>query len=381
VNKESAAGLVVFLVAGARPNFMKIAPIYRESRQHAGVACRLIHTGQHYDYEMSQAFFQDLELPEPAVFLKAGSGSHAAQTARIMIAFEKACLADLPGLVIVVGDVNSTLACSLVAKKLLIRVAHVEAGLRSFDRTMPEEINRIVTDAVADDFFVTEESGLENLRREGQPEERIHFVGNVMIDNLFFQLERLRQEREAHFPSFDLKSRLGSYLFLTLHRPSNVDRTETFQEIAAALNEAAERFPILFPMHPRTRKMAKQHGIRLSERVHVLPPLGFRESLYLWKDAEAVLTDSGGLQEETTALGVPCVTLRENTERPVTLSLGTNILAGNRKSSILEALDRALHADRSRFQVPPRWDGQAARRIWEVLLDEGPKDGRSVGPG
>jgi len=375
---ETAAGLVVFLVAGARPNFMKIAPIYREARRRAGVVCRLIHTGQHYDYEMSQTFFQDLELPEPDVFLKAGSGSHAVQTARIMTAFEKVCQSSCPDLVIVVGDVNSTLACSLVAKKLLIRVAHVEAGLRSFDRTMPEEINRIVTDAVADEFFVTEESGVENLRREGRPEERIHFVGNVMIDNLMFQLERLQSDEEARFSTAGLKKRLGTYLFLTLHRPSNVDQAETFQGIAAALNEAAERFPILFPMHPRTRKMVKHHGVRLSERVHVLPPLGFRESLYLWKDAAAVLTDSGGLQEETTALGVPCVTIRENTERPVTLSLGTNILAGNRKSGILQALDRALRADRSRFQVPPKWDGQAARRIWEALLGEDPKAARPV---
>lgn len=362
--------MLVFLVAGARPNFMKIAPIHRQALGLEGVVCRLIHTGQHYDYEMSQAFFQDLDLPEPDVFLDAGSGSHAVQTARVMTAFEKVCEDDRPDLVLVVGDVNSTMACSLVAKKLLIRVAHVEAGLRSFDRTMPEEINRIVTDALADLFFVTEESGVENLLREGQPREQIHFVGNVMIDNLMFQLGRLQPDEEARFPTAGLKKRLGTYLFLTLHRPSNVDQAETFHEIAAALNETAERLPILFPMHPRTRKMVELHGVRLSDRIHVLSPLGFRESLYLWKDAAAVLTDSGGLQEETTALGVPCVTLRENTERPITLQMGANILAGNRKAGILEAVGRALGADRSRFQVPPKWDGQAARRIWDVLLEQ-----------
>jgi UDP-N-acetylglucosamine 2-epimerase (non-hydrolysing) len=346
---------------------MKIAPVYRASMKHPGVDCRIVHTGQHYDQEMSQAFFDDLEIPLPAYFLNAGSGSHAIQTAKIMTTFEEVCMEEKPDWVVVVGDVNSTLACSIVAKKLRIRVAHVEAGLRSFDMTMPEEINRMVTDAITDCFFVTEESGEKNLLKEGKPAGDIHVVGNVMIDNLFYQLAKLKSEDGVRFSTLPLKEQCRPYVFLTLHRPSNVDDRESFEGIAGALNEIAAERPILFPVHPRTKKMMAQFDIRLSDYIHLLPPLGFRESLFLWKDAEVVLTDSGGLQEETTALGVPCVTIRENTERPITVSMGSNLLAGTRPEAILKAYNAAGKKKNSGM-VPPYWDGKTAERIWEILL-------------
>ena len=358
----------VFLIAGARPNFMKIAPIYREALKHNHVQCRIVHTGQHYDYEMSEAFFKDLELPKPDFFLNAGSGSHAVQTAKIMVAFEELCRDEMPDLIIVVGDVNSTLACSVVAKKLLLKVAHVEAGLRSFDLTMPEEINRMVTDAISDYFFVTEESGEANLVQEGKSRDRIHFVGNVMIDNLFHQVAKLNGDMSEHFATAKIKERLGDYAFLTLHRPSNVDTKSGFGEIAEALNLISEKMPILFPVHPRTRKMIDEFDISLSSNISLFSPLSFKESLFIWKDAKVVLTDSGGLQEETTALGIPCVTIRENTERPITIKMGTNILAGTKKESILKAFEEALRKPRNQCKVPPKWDGKAAERIWKILL-------------
>jgi len=318
----------IFLIAGARPNFMKIAPIVRainnpQITQIAQIEYKIVHTGQHYDYEMSQAFFDDLEIPEPDFYLEAGSGSHAEQTAKVMVAFEKVCEDERPDIVVVVGDVNSTLACSVVAKKLMINVAHVEAGLRSFDLSMPEEINRMVTDTLSDYFFVTEESGVENLLKEGKSKERIHFVGHVMIDNLLHQINKLKSEDVSQFGVSELKKNLQRYCFLTLHRPSNVDDKATLTGIVEALNEVSGETPIIFPMHPRTRKMMAEFGIKLNKQVHVLEPLGFRESLFLWKDAVLVMTDSGGLQEETTALGVPCLTIRENTERPITVEIGT----------------------------------------------------------
>jgi UDP-N-acetylglucosamine 2-epimerase (non-hydrolysing) len=364
--------LKVLLVAGARPNFMKIAPLYRAAGRFAGLECLIVHTGQHYDYEMSQAFFDDLELPEPDHFLEAGSGSHAEQTARIMVAFEKVCAAEAPGLVMVVGDVNSTLACSIVAKKLLVPVAHIEAGLRSFDLTMPEEINRMVTDAISDHFFVTEESGRANLLREGKPESAVHLVGHVMVDNLLHQAARLDRLDTSGFATARLKEAHPDYYFLTLHRPANGDDPETLRGIVECLNRIAEDFPIFFPVHPRTGKMLEKFSLSLSDRIHRLPPLGFRESLFLWRDARAVLTDSGGLQEETTALGIPCLTLRENTERPVTMELGTNILAGNRPKGIMAAygkLQESIASERRECRVP-LWDGRAAERIWEVLLPD-----------
>ncbi len=358
----------VLLIAGARPNFMKIAPIYRESLKYDHVECKIVHTGQHYDYDMSEAFFEDLELPEPHFFLNAGSGTHAVQTAKIMVAFEELCQKERPDLLVVVGDVNSTLACSIVAKKLLIDVAHVEAGLRSFDLTMPEEINRIVTDSISDFFFVTEESGMKNLMQEGKPKDCIHLVGNVMIDNLFYQAKKLEKDNESCFPTFELKQQNKDYVFLTLHRPSNVDTKESFEEITFALNQIAAERPIFFPVHPRTRKMMEQFDISFSENIYLLSPLGFKEALFLWKDAALVMTDSGGLQEETTALGVPCITLRENTERPITIKMGTNMLAGTKKESILKAYRKSIKGKGKEYKLPPKWDGRAAMRIWMALI-------------
>jgi UDP-N-acetylglucosamine 2-epimerase (non-hydrolysing) len=356
----------VLLVAGARPNFMKIAPIYRASLRHSSVRCSIVHTGQHYDREMSRTFFEELEIPEPSHSFNVGSGSHAVQTAKIMVAFEEVCQQEAPDLVLVVGDVNSTLACSIAAKKCGITVAHVEAGLRSFDLSMPEEINRMVTDAISDCFFVTEESAAANLLREGKPQEKIHSVGHVMIDNLLYQVERLSGQDLTALPTFSVKQAANPYLFLTLHRPSNVDCRETLEGIAAAINELSAQRTIIFPVHPRTGKMLESFGVKLSEKVILLPPLGYRDALYLWKDAEVVLTDSGGLQEETTALGVPCVTIRDNTERPITVEMGTNVLAGTSTEAILAGYLASL-AKRNSAKIPPLWDGKASERIWRVL--------------
>jgi UDP-N-acetylglucosamine 2-epimerase (non-hydrolysing) len=364
----------LLLIAGARPNFMKIAPIIRALKtqsdpQITQIQYKIVHTGQHYDYEMSKVFFDELEIPQPDYYLGAGSGSHAEQTAKVMVEFEKVCVEENPDVAIVVGDVNSTLACSVTAKKLNIDVAHVEAGLRSGDMTMPEEINRIVTDSIADYLFVTEKSGEDNLLKEGKSKEKIHFVGHVMIDNLLYQLQKLQQEDSSRFESNTLKEKLGRYAFLTLHRPSNVDVKEVLSGIASALIEISQKTPIVFPIHPRTRKMIDEFGIKLSKDVHILEPLGFRESLFLWKDAVMVMTDSGGLQEETTALGVPCITIRENTERPITIEMGTNILAGNKEEDILKSY-RKIMKNPKKGEIPPLWDGKAAKRIVDILMKE-----------
>lgn len=347
---------------------MKIAPLYRESLSLKNVDCKIVHTGQHYDYEMSEAFFTDLELPEPHYFLNAGSGSHAEQTATIMISFEKVCRDEHPDLVIVVGDVNSTLACSIVAKKAWIKVAHVEAGLRSFDMRMPEEINRMVTDAITDYYFVTEQSAVDNLVREGKEPESIHFVGHVMIDNLLHQVNILEGLAPSSFHTFEIKKKYDSYYFLTLHRPSNVDSKETLQEIISALDLVAKDCPVFFPIHPRTKNMLDKFELSLPANIIQLPPLSFKESLFLWKDAKMVLTDSGGLQEETTALGVPCITLRDNTERPVTITNGTNILAGNKKETILAAYQKQLSRKAALMERPQYWDGHSAERIWQIIM-------------
>jgi len=362
----------LILVAGARPNFMKIAPIIRRLKaqsdpqitQIAQIEYRIVHTGQHYDYEMSRVFFNELEIPIPSFFLEAGSGSHSEQTARVMVSFEKVCEQDRPDLVMVAGDVNSTLACSVVAKKMGIEVAHVEAGLRSFDLSMPEEINRIVTDSISDYLFVTEKSGVANLKKEGKPEGRMFFVGNVMIDNLLYNLDRVNTNH-AQFKHRELKENLGKYIFMTLHRPSNVDYKETLKGIARVLGSVARETPIIFPVHPRTSKMLDQFGIELSKNIYQLPPLGFLESLYLWKDAALVITDSGGLQEETTALGIPCLTLRENTERPVTVVEGTNRLV--KIEELAEEVGEILLGRGKRGTVPELWDGRAAERIVAVI--------------
>ncbi|MCW7755067.1 UDP-N-acetylglucosamine 2-epimerase (non-hydrolyzing) [Desulfobotulus sp. H1] len=357
----------ICIIAGARPNFMKIAPLIREIQRHDTLDFILVHTGQHYDYEMSEAFFKDLEIPRPGYFLNVGSASHAKQTAAIMSAFEDVCLAETPGLVLVVGDVNSTMAASIVAKKLEIKVAHIEAGLRSFDLSMPEEINRMVTDAITDYFFTTEKAADDNLVREGKPLSAIHFVGHVMIDNLLYQKERL-----GDLPGFlgkEFKEKYPEYFFMTLHRPSNVDDKAVLQGIFDALNEIAEETPFIFPVHPRTRKQLDAFGIRVSERIEQVPPLGFKESLYLWKDAKAVFTDSGGLQEETTGLGVPCFTLRDNTERPVTIEEGTNLLVGSKTEDILKAWQDMKEGRIKKGRIPALWDGRAAERIVDVLFE------------
>ncbi|MEW6221240.1 MAG: UDP-N-acetylglucosamine 2-epimerase (non-hydrolyzing) [Thermodesulfobacteriota bacterium] len=364
----------LLLVAGARPNFMKIAPLVRALAARHGrggngqTSWRLVHTGQHYDWQMSGVFFAELGIPVPDHFLEVGAGSHAVQTGAIMAACEKVCQKEEPDLVVVVGDVNSTLAASLAAKKLGIRVAHVEAGLRSFDRTMPEEINRLVTDAIADQLFVTEESARENLLREGKDPRAIHLVGHVMVDNLFHQLALL--ELAPPLQILDIKRQLGSYAFLTLHRPANVDDAATLTGIAAAVNAIAEELPVVFPVHPRTSQAIARLGLTFHPGVRQLPPLSFREALTLWADAVVVLTDSGGLQEETTALGVPCLTLRENTERPVTITTGTNRLAGTSRDSILAAFARFQHSPPLPARRPPLWDGRAARRIIDILSEQ-----------
>ena len=314
-------------VVGARPNFMKMTPVILEARRRK-LAHVLVHTGQHYDAQMSDIFFDELGMPQPDVSLGVGSGSHAEQTARIMMAFEKVCLDQTPPLVVVGGDVNSTLACAVVAAKLQIPVAHVEAGLRSFDRSMPEEINRVLTDHIASLLFTTEPSGNENLLQEGIPQEYIHFVGNPMIDSLRRHLDKALASRP--WEKFALKP--SCYGLVTLHRPANVDDPDVLFEISSALKEISEEISLLFPVHPRTRQRIEQFGIDLGS-LKVAEPLGYIDFLGLMAKASLVITDSGGIQEETTALGVPCITLRLNTERPITLERGTNRLAGIKQSS------------------------------------------------
>lgn len=361
----------IALVAGARPNFMKIAPIIRALRRSGeGLHYRIIHTGQHYDREMNGVFFEELGIPAPDVCFESGSGSHAKQTARIMLAFERYLAASPTDLVLVVGDVNSTLACAIVAKKQRIPVAHVEAGLRSGDMAMPEEVNRIVTDSITDLFFATEPAAVANLLREGKPRERIFHVGHVMVDNLVYQRDRLGGAETAAFATSALKAQYPRYGVVTLHRPSNVDDTAALRRIAFALRDISQRLPLVFPVHPRTRVNLQKFGIDLGARVVRTPPLSYMEFLNLWKDAAAVLTDSGGLQEETTALGVPCITLRDNTERPVTLTEGTNVLAGTDPARIEQSVAKVLRGEIKAGRRPALWDGRAAERIVQILQRE-----------
>lgn len=363
------------IVAGARPNFMKVAPIIRElQKYHDLIEWRLIHTGQHYDRDMSEVFFEELEIPAPDYHLDAGGGSHSEQTAKIMVRFEEVCLKEQPDLVLVVGDVNSTLACSIVAKKLNIDVAHVEAGLRSGDMRMPEEVNRLVTDAISDLFFVTEESAVANLMREGKAGDSIQFVGHVMVDNLYYQVEKLRSAPSheiAKFKSAEFKHEFEKYGVVTLHRPSNVDDDVILRSIIDAFNEIANDIPLIFPAHPRTRKRLMDLDLVCHRNLRITAPLSYMDFLNLWKDATVVITDSGGLQEETTALGVPCITVRDNTERPITVDIGTNQLVGNSKSKILGAVKSILLGATKTGGIPPLWDGKAAVRIVEVLKCRG----------
>lgn len=360
--------LRIINVVGARPNFMKIAPVLDEMRQRSErIDALLVHTGQHYDESMSDSFFDDLHIPRADINLEVGSGSHSEQTARVMIAFEQVLLAHRADWVVVVGDVNSTMAAAIVAAKMLVRIAHVEAGLRSRDRTMPEEINRLVTDALSDLLLTPSRDANDNLMREGVPPEKIRFVGNVMIDTLFRSMDRARDSKILE----QLKLEPGKFCAMTLHRPSNVDDKETLSGILDALDTIGERLPIVFPVHPRTRDRLQQFG--LIERVRTQPslvltePLGYLDFLHLYSNSRLVLTDSGGIQEETTALGIPCLTLRQNTERPITVTEGTNRVVGNEPEAIRQAALAALERAAAPARAPELWDGHAAVRIVDAI--------------
>jgi len=362
--------LKIFNIVGARPNLVKIAPLMCEMGKHVSIQPILLHTGQHYDEKLSDVFFRQMGIPTPDFNLEVGSGSHAWQTAEILKRIEPLLVENKPDLVLVVGDVNSTLAASLASVKLGIPVAHVEAGLRSFDRTMPEEINRVLTDALADHLFVTEEDAIGNLLKEGRPRNRIHLIGNVMIDALH------------QFLPLAQKSNIGSELgllngngfvpfaVLTLHRPSNVDSMQTLEKLLSAIDAVAEELPVIFPVHPRTESRLKDASVKHHPRLRLIPPVGYLDFLCLLDRSSLVLTDSGGIQEETTALGVPCLTLRENTERPITVTEGTNQLVGQDPLKIVTAAREILAGKPKGGRVPQLWDGHAAERIVKILLRE-----------
>ena len=362
----------ILLIAGARPNFMKVAPIFAEMKRRGGeFVPKIVHTGQHYDAAMSDAFFDDLGMPRPDIHLGVGSGSHAVQTAKIMTEFEPVVLREKPDWVLVVGDVNSTIACALVCAKLGVKVAHVEAGLRSRDRSMPEEINRILTDSISDLLFTTSQDADENLAHEGIAEDKIRFVGNVMIDSL---LEHLKIA-ETSAVRDDLAINAGDYAVLTLHRPSNVDDNKTLSGILVAMIAVAEKLPIVFPVHPRTRAKIDEFGLgtQIAEAdIRLIEPLGYLDFMRLYSGAKLVLTDSGGLQEETTVLGIPCLTLRHNTERPITIEMGTNVLVGTDPEKIKKAAFDVLNGTSKTVaaKIPPLWDGKTAGRICDELLKE-----------
>ena len=356
------------IVAGARPNFMKIAPIIHEikrvSKLGEQISYRLVHTGQHYDEKMFKRFFKDLAIPEPDINLNAGGGTQAEQTGAIMIGFENELAANSTDMVLVVGDVTSTLACSIVAKKANIMVSHVEAGIRSGDLTMPEEINRLVTDSISDYFFTTSRKANENLRKLGVAEEKIHFVGNTMIDTLKSNLEKLT--KPDFFDSLNLE--VGKYLVLTMHRPANVDEENHLFNTLKNISTNSGDHPVVFPVHPRTEKILKQKtDLKQYENIYQVPPLGYLEFNYLVKNSLGVITDSGGVTEETTFLNIPCLTLRDNTERPETISEGTNVLVGTNPDNIPAYLTRLLKGNWKIGRVPELWDGNTAKRIIDVL--------------
>lgn len=382
----------VIQVVGARPNFMKVAPLHRAIQKLAGWTSKIVHTGQHFDAKMSDVFFTQLELPTPDFFLGIGGGSHTEVTAKIMVAFEKIVEAEQPDLIIVVGDVTSTLACTLVAIKMGIKVAHVEAGLRSFDRTMPEELNRILTDSVADYLFVTEESGLQHLKNEGVADERVFFSGNVMIDSLVRYQEkaktttiledlglsnsdsRLATAAERRLATSDSGLRTSDYIVMTMHRPANVDTKEGLESILELIELSSKDTKIIFPIHPRTRAHMEKFGLaeRLDQAQNLImtEPLGYLEFIQLMSNATAILTDSGGIQEETTYLGVPCLTFRDSTERPITVTLGTNqLLSDLDPKKTYAALQEILAGKVKKGSIPPLWDGKAAERIAAQLAE------------
>ncbi|MBI9070307.1 MAG: UDP-N-acetylglucosamine 2-epimerase (non-hydrolyzing) [Melioribacteraceae bacterium] len=359
----------IISVVGARPNFMKIAPIHKAFKKYSDRITHLVcHTGQHYDEKMSKVFFDDLELPHPDFYLGVGSGSHAEQTAKVMIEFEKILINEKPDMILVVGDVNSTIACSLTAAKLHIKIVHVEAGLRSFDMEMPEEINRILTDRISDYLFVTEKSGLENLLHEGVPSDKVYFVGNVMIDSLCHYLPKA-DESDIHS---ELKLEKGKYVLVTLHRPSNVDTKDSLDGLVNFLNTLGAKRKVVFPIHPRTKNNLEKFDLLkgLNENVILSDPIGYIDFQSLTKNAEVVVTDSGGIQEESTYLGVQCITLRTSTERPITVEVGTNQLIGidliKAEKVCLEVLDGNI----KKGKTPELWDGKAAERIAEILSEK-----------
>jgi UDP-N-acetylglucosamine 2-epimerase (non-hydrolysing) len=364
--------LKIVNIVGARPNLPKIAPLMKEMLGYPEIEPILIHTGQHYDDALSNVFFREMDIPKPDLDLEVGSGSHAVQTAEVLRRMEPILIELKPDLVLVVGDVNSTVAVALCAAKLGIQIAHVEAGLRSFDRSMPEEINRILTDALADYLFVTEQDAIQNLRSEGRPATSIHFVGNVMIDSLTRFLPVAQKSCIGRDLGVKLGDRWRRFGILTLHRPSNVDSTSKLISLLRAVERLANELPIIFPAHPRTRELLTQSGVALHPQLLLMPPLGYLDFLCLLSNSSLVMTDSGGIQEETTALGVPCLTLRENTERPVTVTHGTNTLVGTNPDKILCAAHEILDGVQKLGRVPPLWDGKAAQRIVRILLHSAP---------
>ena len=357
----------IISVVGARPNFMKVAPIHKAFQQYNGKVKHLIcHTGQHYDKKMSKIFFEDLEMPVPDFYLGVGSGSHAEQTAKIMIEFEKVINTEKPDLVLVVGDVNSTVACSLVAAKLNIKVAHVEAGLRSFDRTMPEEINRLLTDAISDYLFVSEKSGLKNLGNEGIKEDKIFFVGNVMIDSLTHYLQKAG--KSTVLTQYSLKP--SEYILVTLHRPSNVDSNDFLKDLMSLFRRLSEHKKIIFPVHPRTKKNLEESGYTnyINQNIILTEPIGYIDFLALTKNSGLIITDSGGIQEESTFLGIQCITVRNNTERPVTVEVGTNHLIGTDLNDVEKCAMDIISGRIKNGNIPELWDGKTSERIAEFLL-------------
>jgi len=361
--------MLIDLIAGARPNFMKIAPIIDaiEARQQKGapIRYRLVHTGQHYDHNMSANFFEQLGIPDPDINLGAGGGTQAEQTAAIMTGYEKVLFQERPDICMVVGDVTSTMACSIVARKLLVDVAHVEAGIRSGDWTMPEEINRIVTDSLSNYFFTTSETANENLQRSGVSDESIFFVGNTMIDTLLKHIGRLRR------PEIWVKAELkkDQYIVITLHRPANVDEETKLRDLVDEIVLSSRGVPLVFPVHPRTARILEKLGNHASN-LHLIEPLGYLEFNYLVQHARAVITDSGGITEETTVMGIPCMTLRDNTERPETITIGTNELVGTDPKNIAPALDKLFSGTWKKGGIPEKWDGKASERIVDILLQK-----------
>ena len=358
----------IIIVAGARPNFIKIAPLLEETKKYPQIKPILVHTEQHYDYEMSKLFFDNLDIPKPDIFMGIGSGRHGEQVGKIMIEFEKILLEQRPDLLMVVGDVNSTIACSLTAVKLHIPVAHVESGLRSFDRTMPEEINRVVTDSISSYLFVSEESGIINLEKEGLNGNKVFFVGNVMIDTLIKYLPKIDES--------NIVSKLGlenqNYAVTTLHRPSNVDTKDSINEVYDILKEISNKIKLIYPIHPRAKKMIEHHKLTENfyglENLSIIDPLGYLDFIKLVKESKFIITDSGGIQEETTVLGVPCLTMRENTERPVTIQQGTNYLVARDKALIIEKVKEIISGNNTKGKTPNLWDGKTAERIVKTIL-------------